>query len=261
MTQSSTPTVPVTSAQAAGQGRPQSSAQPQGAGPIIQRQFVSFAFYKLDPAFRRLNDHEKFQARSEFLKFFQSPRPNMLCLTYSTVGLKEEVDLLLWRISASPDEFQSHCQWINKSRLGGYLTLHHSYLSMTKRSMYIDKLDPFHTSESRTHIIPGKRKYLFVYPFVKTRDWYLMPLEQRQQIMDVHIKVGNKYPSVKLNTTYSFGLDDQEFVVAFETDEPKDFLDLVMELRETQSSKYTLRDTPVYTCIQMPMENILDQLF
>ena len=96
---------------------------------------------------------------------------------------------------------------------------------------------------------------------MKTRDWYLLPLEKRQEIMDVHIRVGNKYPSVKLNTTYSFGLDDQEFVVAFETDEPKDFLDLVMELRETQSSKYTLRDTPIFTCVQMPMENVLDQLF
>jgi chlorite dismutase len=89
----------------------------------------------------------------------------------------------------------------------------------------------------------------------------LLPLDKRQEIMDAHIKVGNKYPSVKLNTTYSFGLDDQEFVVAFETDEPKDFVDLVMELRETQSSKYTLRDTPIFTCVQMPMENILDQLF
>ena len=73
--------------------------------------------------------------------------------------------------------------------------------------------------------------------------------------------MGKKYPSVKLNTTYSFGLDDQDFVVAFETDEPKDFLDLVMELRETQSSKYTVRDTPIFTCVQMPMEQVLDQLF
>ena len=66
---------------------------------------------------------------------------------------------------------------------------------------------------------------------------------------------------MKLNTTYSFGLDDQDFVVAFETEEPKDFLDLVMKLRETQSSKYTQRDTPIFTCMQMPMEKMLDQLF
>ena len=185
----------------------------------------------------------------------------MQCLTYSTVGLKGDCDILLWRIATSTDEFQAHSQSINKSRLGAYLELNLSFLSMTKRSMYIDKLDPFHTTESRTHIIPGKRKYLFIYPFVKTRDWYLLPQPERQKLMDEHIRVGNKYPSVKLNTTYSFGLDDQDFVVAFESDEPKDFLDLVQELRETQSSKYTQRDTPIFTCVQMPMENLLDQLF
>ena len=145
--------------------------------------------------------------------------------------------------------------------LAGYLNVSQSFLAMTKRSQYIDKVDPFHDANSRTHIVPGRRKYLFVYPFVKTRDWYLLPLEKRQEIMDVHIRVGNKYPSVKLNTTYSFGLDDQDFVVAFETDEPKDFLDLVMELRETESSKYTVRDTPMFTCVQQPIETILDQLF
>jgi len=229
--------------------------------PPIKRQFVNFALFRLDPAFRRLPDEQKWQARSEFLKLFQSPWENMMCLTYSLAGLKADCDFLLWRISTSPDAFQAQTATINKSRLGAFFTIAHSFLSMTKRSMYIDKLDPFHTAESRTHIIPGKRKYLFVYPFVKTREWYLLPLEKRQEIMDHHIKVGNEFPSVKLNTTYSFGLDDQDFVVAFETEEPKDFLDLVMKLRETESSKYTQRDTPIFTCVQMPMEKILDQLF
>ena len=248
------------------QPAPHPHAAPTGgggapAGPQIQRQFVNFAFYKIDPAIRRLPDEQKWQARSEFLKAFQLPREKIICLTYTTAGLKADTDFVLWRISSTPDVFQEQTQLINKSRLGGYLSTPHSFLSMTKRSMYIDKLDPFHTAESRTHIIPGKRKYLFIYPFVKTRDWYLLPIERRQEIMDVHIRAGNKYPSVKLNTTYSFGLDDQDFVVAFETEEPKDFLDLVMELRETESSKYTVRDTPIFTCIQMPMEQILDQLF
>ena len=239
-----------------------SSPRPQGStAPAIQRQFVNFAFFKLDPAFRRLGAVERLQARDEFLSLFAEPRAGLMCLSYSTVGLKSDCDFLLWRISVSPDDFQSQTAAMNKSRLGGYLTMPDSFLSMTKRSMYIDKVDPFHTAESRTHIIPGKRKYLFVYPFVKTRDWYLLPIETRQEIMDVHIRAGNKYPSVKLNTTYSFGLDDQDFVVAFETDEPKDFLDLVMELRETESSKYTQRDTPIFTCVQMPMEQILGQLF
>ena len=179
----------------------------------------------------------------------------------SLTVMRSECDFLLWRIGSTPDVFQEQTAAINKTRIGGYLTTPINFLAMTKRSMYIDKLDPFHTAESRTHIIPGKRKYLFVYPFVKTRDWYLLPQEKRQEIMDEHIKIGNKYPSIKLNTTYSFGLDDQDFVVAFETEEPKDFLDLVQELRETQSSKYTVRDTPTITCVQTPMAQILDQMF
>ena len=238
------------------------AAQPKdSAAPAVHRQFVNFAFYKLDPAFRRLTANEKTAAREEFAAVINARTPGFMCLTYSTVGLRPDTDLLLWRIGQGSDEFQAQSAAINKTVLGGYLSTPWSFVSMTKRSMYIDKLDPFHTAESRTHIIPGKRKYLFIYPFVKTRDWYLLPLEKRQAIMDVHIRVGNKFPSVKLNTTYSFGLDDQDFVVAFESEEPKDFLDLVMELRETESSKFTQRDTPIFTCVQLPIEKILDQLF
>jgi chlorite dismutase len=241
---------------------PSAAAAPHAAAPSgVQRQFVNFAFFKLDPAFRRLGDQEKRAARDEFVSLLAEKRDGLLCLSYSTAGLRPDTDFLLWRISLTPDAFQSQTRAINKSRLGAYLTTPWSFVSMTKRSMYIDKVDPFHTAESRTHIIPGKRKYLFVYPFVKTREWYLLPLERRQEIMDAHIRVGGKYPSVKLNTTYSFGLDDQDFVVAFETDEPKDFLDLVMELRETESSKYTQRDTPIFTCVQTPVDQVLDQLF
>jgi chlorite dismutase len=240
----------------------QVSEVPAAAGPRpITRQFVNFAFYKLDPAFRRLPNLDKENARAEFAALFSSPRENLLCLSYSTVGLRPDVDFVLWRISASSDDFQSQTAAMNRTHLAGYLSTPHSLVSMTKRSMYIDKVDPFHTAESRTHIVPGKRKYLFIYPFVKTRAWYLLPLAERQAMMDNHIRVGNKYPSVKLNTTYSFGLDDQDFVVAFETDEPKDFLDLVQELRETEASKYTQRDTPIFTCVQMPIEKILEQLF
>ncbi len=241
---------------------PAPAAAPQTAAPSgVQRQFVNFAFFKVDPALRRLSEADKQSARDEFAPLISEKRDGLLCLTYSTAGLRPDADFLLWRISLAPDAFQAQTRAINKSKLGGYLTTPWSFVSMTKRSMYIDKVDPFHTAESRTHIIPGKRKYLFVYPFVKTRDWYLLSLEKRQEIMDAHIRAGGKYPSVKLNTTYSFGLDDQDFVVAFETDEPKDFLDLVMELRETESSRYTQRDTPIFTCVQMPMEQILDQLF
>lgn len=232
--------------------------QPNATPPA--RQFVNFAFYKLAPEFRSLTPSEKSEAAQEFLQALSKPRPGMICLSYSTVGLRPDTDFLLWRISYSADDFQAQTADLNHTRLAAYLHTPHSYLAMTKRSVYVDKVDPSH-DESRTRIVPGRRKFLFVYPFVKTREWYLLPLERRQEIMDVHIRVGNEFPSVKLNTTYSFGLDDQEFVVAFETDQPQDFLDLVMKLRETESSKFTLRDTPIFTCVQAPMDKILTQLF
>lgn len=167
---------------------------------------------------------------------------------------------MLWRISYNLDSFQRHSAEIIKSPMGPYLQTPASYLAMTKRSIYIDK----HTHEgqdgARNQVIPGKYRYIFVYPFVKTREWYLLPKEERQSVMDEHIRIGSMFPTVKLNTTYSFGLDDQEFVVAFESDEPKDFLDLVMALRETQGSKYTVRDTPIYTCRLLEPEQALDLL-
>ena len=131
---------------------------------------------------------------------------------------------------------------------------------MTKRYTYT--LGHVHEgqADTRGQIRPGQYKYLFVYPFVKTRDWYRMSLAARQGMMNEHIAVGHQYPSVKLNTTYSFGLDDQEFVVAFETDKLSDFLDLVMDLRETEASRYTLRDTPIFTCIHKSLHETLDLL-
>ena len=235
-----------------------SLASPEAAP---RRQIVQFGFYKLDPEFRRLDSATKHAAKQEFLTAAGQKYEELICLSYSTVGLKADVDFLFWRIAYSSDTLQSQSAALNRTVLGSYLTTPVSFLSMTKRSLYMDPSDPFHDVESRTRLIPGKRKYLFVYPFVKSRPWYLLPMDERQKIMEEHIKMGNKYPSVKLNTTYSFGVDDQDFVVAFETNEMKDFLDLVQDLRETESSRYTVRDTPMYTAVRTPLEDILGQLF
>ena len=225
----------------------------------LPRQFVTFTFYKGRPDWRALDAAAKLDAKREFVEVFDSYRRNLLMHTYSIVGLRSNVDFMIWRIGYTLDPFQEMSARLNATALGRHLDVTQSFLSMTKRSMYIDKDNPEHV-EDRLHIIPGQSKYLFVYPFVKTREWYALPVEQRQEMMDEHIRVGTKYRSVKLHTTYSFGLDDQEFVVAFETDHPTDFLDLVMELRESKASRYTLRDTPMFTCRQLPLAECLAEL-
>ncbi len=236
------------------------AAEESGAQqPALPRQFVTFTFYKARPEWRHLAAEEKQRARHEFNEVVSKYRDSLLIHTYSIVGLRSNVDFMIWRIGYTLDPFQQMSADLNATALGRHLEVTQSFLSMTKRSMYIDKDNPEHV-EDRLHIVPGRSQYLFVYPFVKTRDWYMLPVEQRQEMMDEHIRVGSKYRSVKLHTTYSFGLDDQEFVVAFETDHPADFLDLVQELRETRASKYTLRDTPMYTCRQQPLVECLDAL-
>jgi chlorite dismutase len=241
------------------------TAQPAGrpaaaAAAPVKRQYVSFQFYKLLPEFRRLPVEKQREMLEQFAALVEAnDRTKMILLTYSTIGTRPDADIMFWKISFDLDAIQAFSGAINRLPIAGYLTTPHSFLAQTKRSTYIDKLDPSH-DESRTIIKPGKHKYVFVYPFVKKREWYLLSKQTRQGIMDEHIEIGNKYQSVRLNTTYSFGLDDQEFVVAFETEFPGDFLDLVQELRESEGSRYTERDTPIFTAVQTPIREIAAQL-
>jgi chlorite dismutase len=225
----------------------------------LPRQFVNFTFYRSRPEWRLLSSTDKARCRDEFVATMAEFRPQLLIHTYSTIGLRTNVDFMIWRIGYQLDPIQEMTARLNHTEMAKYIEPTQSFLSMTKRSMYIDKDNPEH-AEDRLHIVPGKSTYLFVYPFVKTREWYSRPAEHRQEMMDEHIRIGSKYRSVKLHTTYSFGLDDQEFVVAFETDNPSDFLDLVQELRETKASSYTLRDTPMFTCRQRSLAECLEAL-
>ena len=228
--------------------------------PALQRQFVNFMFFRVDRAFRSLDAQAKAEAKRELAEIIGRYSGPMIVLPYSTVGLKAGVDFMLWRIGFDIEPFQKMASDINKSVLGRYLDVPQSYLAMTKHSQYVEEHVHEGQEGRRLRIVPGKKPYLFVYPFVKTRDWYLLPMSERQRIMNEHIAIGHKYPRVKINTTYSFGLDDQDFVVAFESDTADEFLDLVQELRETESSKFTVRDTPMYTCRRSTLEEILDSI-
>ncbi|HEX9998761.1 MAG TPA: chlorite dismutase family protein [Abditibacterium sp.] len=235
-------------------------ATPLNPEDRIPRQFISFFFFKVDNAFRHLSNEQQAQAREEYSAVVQKYQQNgTIVVPYSTIGVKSNCDFFLWRIDYKLETLQQMQAELNRTVLGKYTTPVYSLLSMSKKSVYVDKLNPEH-DDVRSQIRPGRSKYVFVYPFVKTREWYLLHPPVRQGIMDEHIYVGNKYPTVKVNTTYSFGLDDQDFVVAFEGDYPEDFLDLVMELRETESSKYTERDTPFYTGVMGKIEDVLETL-
>lgn len=245
--------------------KPEATAESRDrAARLSKRQYVRFAFYTIDPLWRRLSPEEQVKQKQELLEVITGFNRRMLLRPYSTMGTRSDTELLLWQIAENPLVFQDLAVAIMQTKIGGYLNLAYSFFSQTKRSLYEIRIpapdgeeeDP----DERLVIDPTESKYLFIYPFIKTREWYQLSQAARQGMMDEHITIGRKYPSVKLNTTYSFGIDDYEFIVAFETDEPSDFLDLVQELRETTISLYTLQDTPLFSCINMRLDQALDAL-
>jgi chlorite dismutase len=224
------------------------------------RQIVKYTFFKVDAAWRRLPVEERTAHKEEFAGVLENFDERVVLLTYSTVGTRGDCDFLIWSVSENLEAVRQLVTALFSTRLGAYLATPYSYLAMTKRSRYVDK----HTHEGqegkRARLHPIGAKYLFVYPMVKKREWYRLSVEERQRAMNEHFEIGHRFPSVKINTTYSFGLDDQEFVVAFETDSPSDFLDLVETLRPSESSKYTERETPIFTCLAMEPRAMLDAL-
>lgn len=223
------------------------------------RQLVRFTFYKLDPQWQLLPAEIRARGKAEMKQLFDRHAENALVRSFGLYGIRSDCDFMLWQATYDIEDLRVLSSQIRRSAMGPYLRESQAFLSMTKRSVYVGK-NARGAHDPRLVIMPEDRKYLFVYPFVKTRAWYALPAEDRKRMMGEHIRVGLTYPSVSLNTTYSFGIDDQEFVVAFETDNINDFLDLVQELRETEASMYTLRDTPMFTCVAQPLEDILEAI-
>jgi chlorite dismutase len=205
------------------------------------------------PAWYGVAKEDKTRAIAEYLARVDDFRQRLIVRSYSTLGLKRDADFLLWLVAPELDSIQGLMEGLRKTAMAPYLESTGSYLAVTRESMYMKG----HTEEVKVTVEPGQGRYLFVYPFVKTREWYLLAMEVRQKLMNEHIRVGHQFPGIRINTAYSFGLDDQDFVVAFEGDEPRDFVTLVMRLRETEGSKYTVRDTPIFTCVKRPLEEIL----
>ncbi|MDP9363459.1 MAG: chlorite dismutase family protein [Chloroflexota bacterium] len=226
-----------------------------------RRQYVKFTFFKLMPEWRRLDPFERERQAEEFAAVVEGWQRRNVVRCYSTVGTRGDVDFMLWHVSYELDDVRALPADLNGTELAGWLSTPYSYLSMTKHSTYVEKYaGPGEDRATRLSLAPGDGKYLFVYPLTKLREWYGTTAEERQEAMNQHIAIGATYPSVKINTTYSFGLDDPEFVLAFETDEPGDFLDLVQELRGSVSSAYTASDIPIFTCVATTAGDMLRAL-
>jgi chlorite dismutase len=255
---------------------PEGSGPPSRRGPSVdldpsgivtgkspdrqRRQFLSYSFYRLDPVFRRLPADQRRVAAAEFIELVRKweASDDLILRTYSLVGLRADVDFMLWRIAFDPLSFQSMEAAIRRSNLGAYLSQVYNFLSLQRRSPYVNRIKG--AGGQGVELLAGQGKYLFVYPFTKTRSWYRLSPHARQGMMDEHIAASAPFKGVHLNTSFSYGIDDQDFVVAFDSDYPQEFVDLVGRLRYTEASLYTQRDTPMFTCAKAPIDAILGHL-
>ena len=222
---------------------------------IPQGQYVAYSFYRVSPEWRRLPVEERAAGKDAFAEVVEGFADRFEHLrAYSTAGVRPEVDFFLWKITSRYEDLGELGAALNGTPLAGWLETPYSYLATTKASQYTQARRP-------RKILPKGQPYLVVYPFVKVRPWYALEPEERQRAMDEHIRIGREeFPGITNHTTYSFGIDDQEFMTAFECDEPADFMHLMLTLRETEASAYTERDTPIFVGTGVDIRAALDAL-
>jgi chlorite dismutase len=222
------------------------------AEPEVQR-FVQYLCFKTEPLWRRRPLEERERGRREFAELIAGAAPLVTTYAYSTLGLKTSSELLLWWHSDAPESIQETLGALLQTGLGQYCSVTHSLFGLTRPSVYTKRRTP----QEQALDAPTRLRYLIVYPFTKTIDWYLMTREARQGLMNEHMRIGHEYADVRQVLLYATGLDDQEFIVAYEADRLERHQQLVIDLRSTESRRYTLRDTPIFTAIHRPLADAL----
>jgi chlorite dismutase len=211
---------------------------------------------RLDPSWRRLPDEARLRDGAAFTAAAEAAAARVRTFTYSMVGLRADSDLLLWRLGPSVRAMEETAASMLQAGVGRYLAIAHSLVGLVRHSQYVKQ----HTEQEQAMFSGTRAAYLIVYPFVKSTDWYLTARDERQRMMNEHIRIGHQYPMVQQLLAYSFGVDDQEFIVAYETDDLTAFQDLVQALRATEGRKYTVRDTPILVGIHRPLGEVLGLL-
>ena len=223
---------------------------------MSDERYVHAWLLRLDPAWRREPEDRRRADIADFTAAVDATEGRLMQHAYSTIGLRAEGDLLLWRMAESIEAIEESAADLLASGIGRWMTSALTMIGLTRPSQYVKRP----TAQEQSLFTGERSRYLVVYPFVKSIEWYLASAEERQEVMKGHMRVGHAYPQVRQLLAYSFGLDDQEFIVAYETDELIAFQDLVRDLRATESRRSTVRDTPIITGIHRPLGEILQRL-
>jgi chlorite dismutase len=219
----------------------------------VASQFVQYLFLSVDSQWRRLDASVRAAGRAEFAQVIADAAPDITTHAYSTLGLKTGAQLMLWWKSDDAVTVQDTLGALLSTGLGRYCEIAHSLWGLTRPSIYTKR----RTVQEQAIDETTRLRYLVVYPFTKTIEWYLMSRDARQGMMNEHMRIGHDFADVRQVLLYTTGLDDQEFIVAYETETLERHQDLVIALRSTEARRYTLRDTPIFTAVHRPIGDAL----
>ena len=174
--------------------------------------------------------------------------------SYSNAGFNADADLMFWWVADSADDVQDLMVSFRKTALGRALEMRESFLGLVRPAEFSkDHLPAFVQKKA-------PKKFLCVYPFVRTPEWYLLDPQERGGLLREHGMAGREFPDVLANTTSAFGLGDYEWILAFEAETPDRIVDLIRRLRATEARRYTKVEIPFFTGIRKPIEDVVADL-
>jgi len=202
----------------------------------------NYVFFTAKDSLTSVDSKTRAAYEKGFLNILTSNK-KVIPYTFSMTGLKAQSSLMIWFQADTIETIQDLLNQLMHSDLGAHLRITHTLFGMTRPTQY--------HKGSTTHLETERKgkKYLIIYPFTKKTEWYTIDFEGRRNLMWGHVQIGKKHPTVEQLLLYSYGIDDSEFIVSYETDDLSEFQTLVMDLRSDKVREYTLKDTPIFTCV------------
>jgi chlorite dismutase len=223
---------------------------------VDPRPYHHYLFFDVRPAFYELAADEPTKLGHEF-KAALEHLTGTTVEPYATLGMKAGTTFMLWCRSDRPESVTNQLPGLLRTGLGRHLNLVQTYFGIVRPSQYSGRTGkPEQVIQNYDQRLP----YLTLYPFTKTHEWHQLAPDNRRAVMGQHIKTGVSHPEIRQCLLYSYGLDDQEFLVSYEMPTLEEFQDLVIEMRSLIGRPYTLSDTPIYTCLHKPLEQFVEWL-
>ncbi|REF38183.1 hydrogen peroxide-dependent heme synthase [Thermasporomyces composti] len=174
--------------------------------------------------------------------------------SYDVSGLRADADVMIWWHAPSADDLQEAYNRFRRTAVGGLLAPVWSQMGLHRPAEF-----------NRSHLpafLAGEppRQYVSVYPFVRSYEWYVLPEQERREMLAEHGRMAQGYPDVRANTVASFGLGDYEWILAFEADELYRITDLIRHLRGARARLHTRLEVPFFVGRRKPIVDILNQL-